>query len=124
MRAELNEFVVHNLSKEFRKTDSHISNVHEDLSRKIDKLQSIQLEASRYVSSPYAEQLIEAEDLLRSGKYMKAYDMFERYSRLEPNSAAGYVGMYRAITKDYTCNLLSEMYTPEKFKELCLREVE
>ena len=70
MRAELNEFVVHNLSKEFRKTDSHISNVHEDLSRKIDELQSIQLEASRYVSSPYAEQLIEAEDLLRSGKYM------------------------------------------------------
>ena len=35
-----NIFLVHNLSKEFRQTDAHITDMHEDINEKLDKHES------------------------------------------------------------------------------------
>lgn len=93
-----NIFLVHNLSKEFRRTDAHIADVHADISKKIDEIKGVagtsdKMMLKRLVAN--AETLLE-EDLL------EAYKAFREYAMIEPESAVGYEGMFRAITDDYT----------------------
>lgn len=99
-----NVFLVHNLSKEFRKTDAHISDVHEDLSKKLDSL-NVNLKTIESVGSvdntKVKEILFEAEQTLQAGKFLESYMLFKKYTVFVPDSYVGYEGMFRALTNDY-----------------------
>lgn len=99
-----NVFLIHNLSKEFRQTDAHISEVHADISKKINDLhvgmQNISVEASGDVSK--AKMVLNtAEEALKKGDFLKAYKEFQTYTVLMPDSYVGYEGMFRALTDNY-----------------------
>lgn len=99
-----NVFLIHNLSKEFRQTDKHISDVHADLSRKIDNLnagmQNISMESSGDAFKAKTV-LNAAEELLKKGDFLKAYENFKTYTVYMPDSYVGYEGMFRALTDNY-----------------------
>lgn len=96
-----NIFLVHNLSKEFRQTDAHITDVHEDISKKIDALSknvasvSVHSDANNIRAK---EVLVEAEDNLLKRKFSDAYVGFKKYVSFIPDSYVGYWGMYRAVS--------------------------
>ena len=60
-----NIFLVHNLSKEFRQTDAHITDMHEDINEKLDNLSknvnSVTINSNAQASRA-KEILIEAQD--------------------------------------------------------------
>ena len=62
-----NIFLVHNLSKEFRQTDAHITDMHEDINEKLDNLSknvnSVTVNSNSQASRA-KEILIEAQDNL------------------------------------------------------------
>jgi len=96
-----NIFLVHNLSKEFRQTDAHIADVHEDISKKIDVLSKSVASVSVHSDANNVrakEVLVEAEDNLLKRKFSDAYVGFKKYVSFIPDSYVGYWGMYRAIS--------------------------
>lgn len=99
-----NVFLVHNLSKEFRQTDAHISDVHADISKKIDNL-STKMQNGRSEAGGAASKakmvLREAEDLLKKGVFLGAYEKFRTYAEYIPDSYIGYEGMFRSLTDSY-----------------------
>ena len=97
-----NIFLVHNLSKEFRQTDAHITDMHEDINEKLDNLSknvnSVTVNSNSQASRA-KEILIEAQDNFDRGKYCEAYAGFKKYTGFEPDSCVGYEGMYKVILK-------------------------
>ena len=97
-----NIFLVHNLSKEFRQTDAHITDMHEDINEKLDNLSknvnSVTVNSNAQASRA-KEILIEAQDNFDRGKYCEAYAGFKKYTGFEPDSCVGYEGMYKVILK-------------------------
>ena len=97
-----NIFLVHNLSKEFRQTDAHITDMHEDINEKLDNLSknvnSVTVNSNAQASRA-REILIEAQDNFDRGKYCEAYAGFKKYTGFEPDSCVGYEGMYKVILK-------------------------
>ena len=97
-----NIFLVHNLSKEFRQTDAHITDIHEDINEKLDNLSknvnSVTINSNAQASRA-KEILIEAQDNFDRGKYCEAYAGFKKYTGFEPDSCVGYEGMYKVILK-------------------------
>ena len=97
-----NIFLVHNLSKEFRQTDAHITDMHEDINEKLDNLSknvnSVTINSNAQASRA-KEILIEAQDNFDRGKYCEAYAGFKKYTGFEPDSCVGYEGMYKVILK-------------------------
>lgn len=97
-----NIFLVHNLSKEFRQTDEHITDMHEDINEKLDNLSknvnSVTVNSNAQASRA-KEILIEAQDNFDRGKYCEAYAGFKKYTGFEPDSCVGYEGMYNVISK-------------------------
>ena len=78
-----NIFLVHNLSKEFRQTDAHITDMHEDINEKLDNLSknvnSVTINSNAQASRA-KEILIEAQDNFDRGKYCEAYAGFKKYT--------------------------------------------
>lgn len=99
-----NVFLVHNLSKEFRQTDAHIADVHADISRKIDNLnagmKNVHTEASG-AALKASEAFNAAEESLKKGDFLEAYQKFKMYTTYMPDSYVGYEGMFRALTDNY-----------------------
>ena len=95
-----NIFLVHNLSKEFRQTDAHITDMHEDINEKLDNLSknvnSVTINSNAQASRA-KEILIEAQDNFDRGKYCEAYAGFKKYTGFEPDSCVGYEGMYKVL---------------------------
>lgn len=89
-----NVFLIHNLSKEFRQTDAHISELHQDLKKEIRVLKDGK-------ETEYNVLLAEGEEALLDDDEIKAYEAFRRYSILNPESSKGYIGMFRAVTNDF-----------------------
>ena len=100
-----NVFLVHNLSKEFRATDSHISEVHQDIREKLDSIKEI-ASSSNSDENEMKEMLYEAEKALKDQEYLYAYEIFEKYAAMKPESAIGYEGMFRSLTANYTISRL------------------
>lgn len=97
-----NIFLVHNLSKEFRQTDEHITDMHEDINERLDNLSknvnSVTVN-SNVQASRAKEILIEAQDNFDRGNYCEAYAGFKKYAGFVPDSYVGYEGMYKVISK-------------------------
>lgn len=91
-----NVFLVHNLSKEFRQTDEHISDVHRDLAAKLDNLSGNM--TSGMDDARLKTILFEAEENLANKNYTDAYAGFKKYVSLVPDSYIGYGGMYRTVS--------------------------
>lgn len=89
-----NVFLIHNLSKEFKKTDKHLTEVHQDLSRKLDEISNVSKTETNKC-------LYEAEEMLKKGDCIGAYSQFKEYAAMLPDSYVGYEGMYRALVNDY-----------------------
>mgnify|MGYP000056544773 CR=1 FL=1 len=100
-----NVFLVHNLSKEFRATDSHISEVHQDIREKLDSIKEI-ASSSNSDENEMKEMLYDAEKALKDQEYLYAYEIFEKYAAMKPESAIGYEGMFRSLTANYTISRL------------------
>ena len=93
-----NVFLVHNLSKEFRQTDEHISEVHKDIAQKLSEIKEVSKNDN---NNNLNEILFNAEEELSHGDFLKSYTEFKRYSVMAPQSSIGYEGMFRALTGDY-----------------------
>lgn len=90
-----NVFLIHNLSKEFRQTDEHISSVHQDLKEGINRL------AGANQFNEYAV-LEKAEGHMQQETWGDAYALYTQVAEESPQHAAGWIGRYRALTGDYT----------------------
>lgn len=95
-----NIFLIHNLSKEFRQTDSHITDVHRDISQKLEEIKSLAGNGSSE-ESQLKELLYDAEAELSDGDFLEAYQLFKKYSVMKPDSYVGYEGMFRSLTDNY-----------------------
>lgn len=93
------EFLVHNLSKEFRQTDAHIADVHEDISNKLNEIKNV---AGSGDAMMLKRQVANAESLLKENDVLGAYKAFREYAMIESDSSLGYEGMFRAMSDDYT----------------------
>lgn len=96
-----NVFLVHNLSKEFQKTDEHITqtndhiaNVHQDLKEDIQKL----VKGSQFDE---AAMLKKAEGHLKMEDWDTAGEIYENITNESPQHSAGWYGLYRTLTGDF-----------------------
>lgn len=89
-----NVFLVHNLSKEFQQTDTHISDVHQDLKNEIRNI-------VKNNGSDEEALLAAAEQHLKMGNWDSAAGMYEKVTENFPSHAAGWYGRYRALTGDF-----------------------
>lgn len=96
-----NIFQIHNLSKEFTRTDRHITEVHQDLKRSIEKINNIERMADRNYLSEEAT-LEKAELHLRNGDYPQALECFTEVAEEYPDNYLGWYGRYRAMTGEFT----------------------
>ncbi len=90
-----NVFLVHNLSEEFRKTDKHISTMHQDLKMSLDKL----LDGDTLNEASLLEK---AENHLNKREYDLAYEFFSEIAKEFPQHAAGWYGKYKALTGNFS----------------------
>lgn len=97
-----NVFLVHNLSKEFRETDAHIADVHEDLKRSIIDIK--EAVTTTQTSGELETLLYEAEDSFRE-RSLESFGLFDKYVNRAPNSYVGHYGKYRAILNMYGNNM-------------------
>ncbi|MCR4590000.1 MAG: hypothetical protein K5668_04210 [Lachnospiraceae bacterium] len=91
-------FTVHNLSREFRATDEHISQVHQDLKASIKNI-------GRMADRNYLDEestLEKAETHLRNGDFPAAEECFSEVAEEYPMHSAGWYGRFRAITGNFT----------------------
>ena len=94
--------LVHNLSKEFRQTDAHITDMHEDINEKLDNLSknvnSVTVNSMHRLQEQ-EKSLLKHRIISDRGKYCEAYAGFKKYTGFEPDSCVGYEGMYKVILK-------------------------
>lgn len=90
-----NVFLVHNLSKEFRQTDAHISDVHKDLKEEINKIAS---------GSGLNEAVLleKAEEHLKKENWISAYEVYSQLAEEFPQHSAGWFGKYKALTGNFS----------------------
>lgn len=98
-----NVFLIHNLSKEFRQTDEHISEVHNDIRKELSGVKKVISNAISGLTVNAAgdgapNTSLEAEKAINEGDKMKAYRLFREYSECYPESYYGYEGMFRALS--------------------------
>lgn len=91
-----NVFGVHNLSKEFKKTDQHLSEVHEDLK------QTLKEGLGKNNEVQIKEKLENASKMMELGEYNLAYDKYREITIESPGLSEGWIGKYRALTDNYT----------------------
>lgn len=96
-----NVFLIHNLSKEFQKTDEHITrtdehitNIHQDLKEDIQKI-------ARGSQFDEAAMLKKAEEHLKMEDWEIASETYETIANECPQHSAGWYGLYRALTGDF-----------------------
>ena len=88
-----NVFLIHNHSKEFRKTDEHISSMHQDLKDDISKLMN-----SNNIDP---DAIIEkAEQHLKKKDWDIASDLYDKATQENPDKSKAWYGLYRALTGD------------------------
>lgn len=92
-------FLIHNLSKEFKKTDEHIKEVHEDLKETIRSLNNISATANGQINNPNGldNMCRNAETLLRQGKIDQARELFIKICNEYIWSYKGYYGLFRCM---------------------------
>lgn len=96
-----NVFLVHNLSKEFRMTDGHIADVHEDLSKKIEGLNKNLENMTIHNNGADVDALFEnAFHLLKIEKYDLALEKFTALCVDYSNVFDSWFGKYLAITEN------------------------
>ncbi len=103
-------FSVYDRSKEFRQTDEHITSMHQDLKEDISKIstqnyQNLREDLGRMSDRNYLDEqatLNKAEGHMRNGNFTQAYDFFYQVATDYPQSSAGWYGMYRALTGEFT----------------------
>ena len=95
-----NVFLIHNLSKEFRMTDEHITEMHGNIARKLDEIKNV----SEAGDSVFLKEQMANAELLLEEDVLSAYEAFKKITMMYPNSAIGYEGMFRAMSDDYTDN--------------------
>ena len=89
-----NVFLIHNHSKEFRKTDEHISSMHQDLKDDISKLMN-----SNNIDP---DAIIEkAEQHLKKKDWDIASDLYDKATQENPDKSKAWYGLYRALTGDF-----------------------
>lgn len=96
-----NTFMLHDSSKEFRKTDEHITDVHKDLKETISSLSSTITEGS---GGEQKGVLIHGMQALKRDNFFEAYDAFDKYCYYVPNSYEGHYGKFCALTENFKCN--------------------
>lgn len=96
-----NVFLVHNLSKEFQKTDehitqtnAHISDIHQDLKEDIRNL----AKGNQFDEDAM---LKKAEEHLKMEDWDAAGEIYETITNECPQHSAGWYGLYRALTGDF-----------------------
>ncbi len=105
-----NIFQIYNRSKEFRQTDAHITNMHQDLKEDINKIstqnfQNLKEDLGRMSDRNYLDEQVtldKAEGHMRNGNFALAYDFFSQVAADYPQKSAGWYGMYRALTGEFT----------------------
>ena len=109
-----NIFNVHSLSKEFRATDEHITQVHQDLKASINRISDIgtgigKLEnlanLGKTLDRNYLDEaatLEKAEGHLLNGDYEIAIDFYDELVKEYPRRYGGWYGKYKAITGNFT----------------------
>lgn len=95
-----NVFLIHNHSKEFRKTDEHISSMHQDLKDDISKL----INSSNIDPDAIIEK---AEQHLKKKDWDIASDLYDKASQENPDKSKAWYGLYRSLTGDL--KLLTDM---------------
>ncbi len=98
-RACDNVFLIHNLSKEFKDTERHLSEVHNDLKQEIQTLKKGFRNSNKV---RIEEKLENASRMLELGEYDLAYRKYELIAQEHPGVAEGWIGEYRALTHNYT----------------------
>lgn len=89
-----NIFLVHNLSKEFRQTDAHIADVHQDLKDDIKKIVNMNIVDT--------DALIEkAEQHLKMEDWDMAVDLYNKAAEDNPNKSRAWYGLYKALTGNF-----------------------
>lgn len=91
-----NVFLIHNLSKEFKETDQHLSEVHEDLK------QTLKAGLGKGEEEQIKEKLENASKMLELGEYELAFDKYEEIAKEHPKLSEAWIGKYRAMTHNYT----------------------
>lgn len=89
-----NVFLIHNHSKEFRKTDEHISSMHQDLKDDISKI----INSSNIDPDAIIEK---AEQHLKKKDWDIASDLYDKASEENPDKSKAWYGLYRALTGDF-----------------------
>lgn len=97
-----NMFLVHNLSKEFQKTDSHISEMHEDLRNAID---NIVIQTSGLAAETAAE-FENAFHLIKIKKYDVALEKFEKLCLEQSSKYQSWWGKF--LVKTYNMEIFDE----------------
>ena len=101
-----NVFLVHNLSKEFRQTDEHITDVHSDLKKEFHDVKNIISTSLNSIASnsnsssgenPSISIIENAKAALIKGDVATAYTLFQDYTYRFPNSCIGYYGMFESL---------------------------
>lgn len=91
-----NVFLVHNLSKEFRQTDAHITTMHEDLKNVIEEIKIQGNVRDTELKATFEN----AFHLLEIKKYDLALEKFEKLCVEESNTYQSWWGKFLAITKN------------------------
>lgn len=89
-----NVFLVHNLSKEFHKTDAHISEIHKDLKEDLGRLMQGNIVDESAL-------LAKAEEHLRMEDWDTAAQIYDKVTEEYPQHAAGWYGSYKALTGNF-----------------------
>lgn len=109
-----NVFLVHNLSKEFRMTDGHIADVHEDLSKKIEDLSKNLVNTTIHSNGADVDALFEnAFHLLEIEQYDLALEKFTVLCADYSNVFDSWFGKYLAITENGHSVDENIAYSPE-----------
>ncbi len=89
-----NEFLVHNLSKEFSMTDQHIDAVHNEIKKDLSKIMAGNTTDEQAL-------LMKAEQHLSQGNWELASDIYDQLATEFPQHSAGWYGLYRSLTGNF-----------------------
>lgn len=90
-----NTFLIHNLSKEFKMTDKHIEDVHNDLKEIIS---NIVVNGGTEIQADFENGF----NLIKIKKYDAALELFNKLCESRSYTYKAWFGKYMALTKDFT----------------------
>lgn len=106
-------FNIHNYSKEFEKTTSHIDEKTVEIIQKIESIQS----RSNSEKEEFERLLEKAQSYIKLGDKSKAIECAKRATEVIPEKAEGYIELYRIWTNDYSLTNCYETFLNTKESE-------